>query len=131
MGLFDGRSQLPIPEEAKILLRKIPPQFLDDGCSNSPDSIFGFNLRWACRIHDWYGCTRCHLPGSRTLTKMKEGNRLFRKFVGASLPYRWAWIKWVYYYSVKRFNGDESWDSCGSEAGFRCRHNMPRPEWMK
>ena len=131
MWPFTQREQLPKPQWVKELLRRIPADFIDDGCSHAPDSWTGFDLRHACRIHDYDGCTRCHPPGSRTLLAMKQANSTLERVIAEALPFRWRWLKWPYYYAVKRLNGDVAWDSCGPEAGFLCRHNQRTPEWMK
>lgn len=139
MWPFGERAQLELPDQARRILEIIPARFVDDGCTNAPDSLFGFDLRWACRIHDWEFCTRCHPPGSMTLQAMYDANDRLRRFVGESLPWRWGWIKHVYYAAVVRFAGDYSWDSCGyrpvgaSEDQLKkglCRHGMESPIGM-
>lgn len=127
---FFKREQLPTPEDAKRLLELIPAEFSDDGCSNAPDGIFGFDFKWACRIHNWSYCTRCHGPGTRThLVKVQADNRL-KRHIDQSLPFRWSWVKYVYYTAVWRYGGMGAFNSCGPEVGFKCRHQMVMPEWM-
>ena len=46
--------QLPLLENAYFLLaviRSYFPGFSDDGCTVSPDGLFGYDFSWACRIH--------------------------------------------------------------------------------
>lgn len=113
-----------------MLLAGIPVGFVDDGCSNAPDSLFGFDFKWACRIHDWDYCTRCHPPGSMTYQeKGRKDNRL-KRFIQVSLPVRWRWIRYVYYTAVWWVGHFGAWDTCGPEAGELCRHNISKPEWM-
>lgn len=125
------RAQRPIPKEASALLRgSVPASFKDDGCTNSPDSIFGFDFKWACRIHDWRYCTRCHDPGSMTYeTKLRADMELKRHFK-SSLPLRWRWIRYVYYAGVLAGGGFNAFDSCGPEEGETCRHDVTSPQWM-
>ena len=59
--------QYHLLENAYFLLaviRSYFPGFCDDGCTTSPDGILGYDFSWACRIHDWRYCTRCHPPDS-------------------------------------------------------------------
>ena len=140
MGLLSGRAQKPIPADARAVLARIPDHFVDDGCSNSPDSWFGFNFRWACRIHDWRYCTRCHAPGTMTYNAKLVAEDEIKDNIKASLPLRWRWVRFVYYGAVFTLGGFGAFDTCGRrpagasdgqlEAGL-CRHGMPMPEWMK
>ena len=130
MGFFK-REQLPIPEDAKRLLELIPKDFISDGCSDSPDSLFGFNFTWACKIHDWSFCTRCHNPGTRTYAAEAQANSRLKRHIDSALPFRWSWVKYIYYTAVWRYGGMGAYNSCGPEAGFRCRHGQLQPEWMK
>lgn len=120
----------PDPKAAK-LLEQIPQLFHDDGCSNSPDGLFGFNFRWACRIHDWMYCTRCHKPGLMNYHRKLVADRVLKINIAAALPFRWRWVKHVYYAAVYVAGGLGSFNSCGRSAGERCRHNMPIPDWMR
>lgn len=130
--------QLPIPAAALTLLKQIPVHFRDDGCSASPDAWFGFYFRWACRIHDWRYCTRCHPPGTMTGRAKRQADRELREGVKASLPWRWKWIGRVYEAAV-RTNVNGSFDTCGPvpeeatdyqrKSGL-CRHGVPAPNWM-
>jgi hypothetical protein len=120
-----------IMEKMQGVLDKIPGEFIDDGCSKAPDSIFGYDLSEACRIHDFRYCTRCHEPGTMSLKAQKEADRELRKNLSGLLPWRWRWIKWGYYAAVWRYGGFGSWDSCGFSVGPRCRHNMSPQQWMQ
>ena len=119
-----------VPFTGKGILRKIPPHFRDDGCSNSPDRWMGWDLRWACRIHDWRYCTRAHRAGTMTALRRARADKELRLNLRAFLPWRWRWLGWAYYVGVWRYGGMGSWDSCDATAGKLCRHNMPMPEWM-
>ncbi len=125
------RKQLPKPAAAVQILERIPKRFLDDGCSNSPDSVFGFDFRWACRIHDWEYCSRCHKAGRTTQTNRRFADREIKLFIGSALPWRWRWVRFVYYRVLKVAGGVDAWNSCGHTKGELCRHNMPMPGWMK
>ncbi len=124
MSLLSGRSQKPVPAAARVLLRTIPRGFRDDGCSNAPDSVFGFRFRWVCRLHDWRYCTRCHPPGVLTQGWRHMADRELRSFISASLPWRWRWLKWAYYGGVWWAGGIEAFDSCGRDVGDFCRHGI-------
>lgn len=138
MGLFDGRAQRALPDEAVELLSEIPSEFRDDGLSLFPDRWFGFNFKWAGRIHDWEYCTRCHDPGVMTVEWKVEADRRIGRFVSSSLPVRWKWLGTVVRLGVWR-GGYGSFDSCGpNPSGVNeiqhslsvCRHNMPKPAWF-
>lgn len=125
-----SRRQRPIPPAAQAILDRIPADFRDDGCSRSPDSLFGFNFRWACRIHDWSYCTRAHQPGSMTYGWKVAADFTLRENLRSALPLRWRWVRFIYQGAVLAFGGFGSFNSCGPEAGERCRHAMRRPPWM-
>ncbi len=120
-----------IPAAALKLLDAIPKSFMDDGCSNSPDSMFGFDFRWICRIHDWRYCTRCHRAGSMTAGARKRADRELRGWISQTMVWSLRWIKWIYWYGVWKYGGIAAFDSCGRDAGKICRHGQPKPEWMK
>lgn len=120
-----------VPPAAYRWLQRIPDYFQDDGCSAAPDRLFRRDLNWACRIHDWWWCTRCHPKGSMTQSWRKAGDALLASFIRqaltdhplrglAYLAYRWG--PWF---------GRNGFDTCGSEVGTYCRHNIPRPSWMR
>ena len=127
---FDGRTQRPIPKLGWEMLDDIPREFIDDGCSNSRDSLFGFNFRWACRIHDHSYCTRCWPAGAMTQAHRRWADETLRNFIRGSLPWRWRWVGWWYRLGVHLGGGISAYDSCGITAGARCLHGMPIPDWM-
>ena len=130
MWPFTKREQLAIPEDAKRLLLLIPGNFISDGFSNSPDKLFGFDFTWACKIHDWSYCSRCHNAGTRTHASKTQADARLKRHIDESLPFRWSWVKYVYHTAVWRYGAMGSFNSCGPEAGFRCRHGQTQPEWM-
>jgi len=123
-------SQLAVPPEARAVLALIPTEFVDDGCSNSPDRWFRFNFRWACRVHDWRYCTRCHPPYEMTQDGRHFADEELATNIRMSLPWRWRWLRFVYEFAVYRYGGVEAWNSCGYRRGERCRHNMTLPPWL-
>jgi len=135
-----SRRQLPMPADAGALLAQIPAEFVDDGCSNSPDSWMGFRLAPYCRIHDWRHCTRAHAAGVMTDGAKVAAAYELGRFIKAVLPFRWRWVGWMYRSVILFAAGWGSWDSCGPErpkganaeqrAAGLCRHSMPRPGWM-
>lgn len=112
-------------QELQRRLDRIPPLFKDDGCSNAPDRWLGVNLRPACRVHDFWYCTRAWPPGTLDQAHRSEADRFLGASVRALLPFGMKWAGWLYYRAVHRFGGDDAYDSCGPLAGERCRHNMP------
>ncbi len=154
--LFNNRVQKEKPTEArKLLNRFIPEEFKDDGCSNSLDSLFGFNFRWACRIHDWRYCSRSHPAGNMSYRLKKASDKELRANIRDSLPLVWykpyyfericrrlrvwcpsaplcfgLWLPWVYYMGVALFGGFNAYNSCSHAVGIHCRHGVLRPEWM-
>ena len=124
---FRGRAQRVIPEVAQRIYDSIPERFVDDGCSNSPDGWFGFNFRWACRIHDWKYCSRCHPLVSMTQYYRKLADKELQRNISASLPWRWKWVSRIYKFEVRRHGGTSAWNSCGPRVGALCRHNMRWP----
>lgn len=125
------RSQRPPGLIARGLLSEIHKDFQDDGCSGAPDDWFGFDLRYACRIHDWLYCTRAHPAGSMTQERRRYADDLLGALIRHALPWRWRWVGWWYRLAVHRYGGIEAYDSCGPEAGDRCRHNLKQPPWMR
>jgi hypothetical protein len=124
------RRQRPPPDSARVLLETIPVGFVDDGCSNSPDSFLGFYFQPYCRIHDWRYCTRCWPAGSMTASARKWADMELGLNLRAALPWRWRWVGWIYRLGVWRYGGVSAFDSCGPTVGPVCRHNMPPPDWM-
>lgn len=122
---------IAIPPGALRLLLEIPRGFVDDGCTAAPDLLFGVDLAWACRIHDWCACTRAHPEGFLTLEWKLLGDQMLRGYVRESLrghPLRFL-IAATFFAGVRLFGG--SFNTCGPEAGERCRHGLARPAWMK
>jgi hypothetical protein len=130
MGLFDDKAQRPRPAAAEAVLEEIPDSFIDDGCSNSPDTIWGFKFRWACRIHDWRYCSRSHPAGTMHYANKLGADDELYEFIGSSLPWRWRWVRWIYLRGVHVGGGFDAWNSCGPEDGPECRHNVELPAWM-
>ena len=129
MGLFNGRAQQSMPVGAKAVLGGIPGDFVDDGLTLFPDDWFGFDFKWAGRIHDWRYCTRCHTPGTMCVADKKSADREIVRNVSSSLPWRWTWLGNIVGYGVWR-GGYGSYNSCGSNCGSNCRHGMTKPDWM-
>jgi hypothetical protein len=124
-----------IPETAhKILEQDIPREFDDNGCSNAPDEISGYNFRWACRIHDWRYCTRCHPAGSMTVQAKDWADRELKINLQAYLPFFLRCVGWVYRFMTWKYGGYSAFDSCGpTPEGLSlnpCRHGMYPPKWM-
>jgi len=130
MWPFDRRQQFPPPPWLCERLEKIPDEFKDDGCSNSRDSIFGFDFSEACRDHDHRYCTRCWTAGAMTQTHRHDADMDLRKGIRAMLPWRYRWAGWWYRLGVHWGGGISAFDSCGPTKGDICRHGMPKPEWM-
>ena len=135
---FNGRAQHPIPTEAEEILAEIPERFQDDGLSMFPDRWFGFDFKWAGRIHDWTYCTRSHQAGHMNVRRKREADRRIGRFVSSSLPWRWKWLGTVVRLGVWR-GGYGSFNSCGPYPSGAtddqlvdglCRHGMARPPWM-
>ena len=118
------RAQRPAPLWALDLLAEIPEGFISDGCTNAPDTIFGFDLSDGCVIHDWRYCTRCHPPGALTQAWRIMSDVEMRDYFRAVLPTRWRWVRWIYHAFVNVVGGFRAFDSCGPEAGLICRHGM-------
>ena len=110
---------------------RVPANFIDDGCSNSPDSLCGTNFRWACRIHDWRYCTRAQPEGTMNKQSRKAADKELRKNLAIALPWYWQPIRWVYYRAVRRFGSLHSYNTCGPSAGNSCRHGLTPPGWMR
>ncbi len=124
------RAQLPLSDNALDVLDLIPDNFVDDGCSNAPDSIFGFEFGWACRIHDWRYCTRAHPAGAMTSYARELADGELAVNIRQTLPWRWRWVRFVYRFFVHRYGGIDAYDSCGPHVERRCRHRLQRPAWF-
>jgi hypothetical protein len=109
---------------------EIPDEFRDDGCTGWFDSLFGYDFKDVCRVHDWAFCTRCHPPGSMTFANMVAVNRVLSEELAYRLPWWLDWTAGAVYRATYLFGPFNAYDSCGPEAGERCRHNMAPPSWM-
>ena len=116
-----------LPALAAEMLAQIPSNFRDDGCSSSPDTIHGHDLRWACRLHDWWWCTRAHPEGLLDDEWKDAGDHILGLLVRSALPKGLRWVGGVYLRAVQRYGS--SYDSCGHSDEY-CRHSLPRPDWM-
>ena len=123
-----------IPDEERVLLLRIVaafPAFHDNGCSNAPDAIFWWDLRWPCRIHDWRYCSRAHDPWELDQEHRAIADQELGRNVRAALPWALRWLGGLLYWRFTDLaGGRRSWDSCGPEDGERCRHNLSKPGWM-
>jgi len=117
-------------ETALDVLNSIPEDFVDDGCSNAPDSIFCKPIYFACRIHDFRYCTRAHPEGTMCPAHRKAADKELRRNMCTALPWYSQWIRWIYYRAVRRFGTLSAYNSCGPRAGNLCRHNLRPPTWM-
>ena len=108
------------------------PDFEDNGLSGGfPDWAYQRWSLWICgRVHDWHYCTRCHKQGSMTDSAKKFADLALRVHARKLLPWYIRLAPWILYVGVSIGGGWGSWDSCGSEVGDRCRHNIERPQWM-
>ena len=108
------------------------PDFVDDGLSGGfPDWMYRrWELSIAGRVHDWHYCTRCHKAGSMTDQSKKFADKALRKHARELLPWYLNLAPVVLYVGVYVGGGFGSWDSCGTEVGDRCRHNITQPDWM-
>ena len=108
------------------------PDFVDDGLSGGfPDWMYRRYQLWISgRVHDWHYCTRCHRKGSMTDEARAFADKALRKHARELLPW-WLNLAPIILYLGVRIGGDwGSWDSCGTEEGDRCRHNIKQPQWM-
>ena len=114
------------------LITRDYPDFEDDGLSGGfPDWMYNrWDLSNAGIVHDWHYCTRCHKPGSMTDTSKKFADKALRVHARELLPWYLRLAPWILYIGVAIGGGYGSWDSCGPEAGARCRHNIEQPPWM-
>ena len=130
MRLWLRKRRLRVLHDLQNVLNRIPVGFQDDGCSMAPDRLFSANLRPACRAHDWLYCTRAHPAGALDQAWRTRADHLLGRAIRALLPLGVGWVGWLYWQAVRRYGGVAAFDSCGPAAKERCRHNMPRPEWM-
>jgi hypothetical protein len=115
-----------------MLILRDDPDFEDDGLSGGfPDWMYKkWLLGLAGRVHDWHYCTRCHKAGSMTDPQKKWADKALRKHARELLPWYLCLAPIILYVGVRVGGGFGSWDSCGPEAGDRCRHNIKQPDWM-
>lgn len=112
------------------ILTQIPKGFVDDGCSSAPDRVFGREVRPACRVHDYFYCTRAWPAGQLTQHHREIADQFLGSSVRALLPLGLGFLGWLYWRVVHRYGGVDAYDSCGFEAGKHCRHNLRKPAWM-
>lgn len=117
-------------EELQKRLDRIPPLFRDDGCSSAPDRLFGCNLRLACRVHDFWYCSRGWPPSVMDQAHRREADRFLGESIRALLPWGLGWIGWLFYRFVHEYGGDDAYDSCPASVGETCRHGLFQPPWM-
>ena len=60
----------------------------------------------------------------------KFADKALRKHARELLPWYLNLAPIVLYVGVAVGGGFGSWDSCDSEVGDRCRHNIKQPDWM-
>lgn len=77
-----------------------PAWFIGDGCSFSPDGLFGHDWREACRWHDW--AYRCDVDVSRWYADWCFARNLIER--GCCL--RWA----IWYWLAVRLFGWKYWN---------------------
>ncbi len=130
MWPFDGRAQRPHTEATDALLAEISAEFIDDGCSNAPDELWGFRFRFACRRHDWRYCSRSHPPGAMHYADKVDADAELARLLREALPWRWRWIARLYERAVRIGGGFDAYNSCGPEDGETCRHGVALPRWM-
>jgi hypothetical protein len=107
------------------------PEFEDDGLSYFPDWMYRrWELSISGRVHDWHYCTRCHRAGSMTDQAKRFADKALRQHARELLPWYLNLAPIVLYVGVAVGGGFGSWDSCGPEEGFWCRHNIEQPDWM-
>ena len=126
---------MPVIEKVSWYIYRITiesPEFEDDGLSGGfPDWMYRrWELSIAGRVHDWHYCTRCHKAGSMTDQSKKFADKALRKHARELLPWYLNLAPVVLYVGVYVGGGFGSWDSCGTEVGDRCRHNITQPDWM-
>ncbi len=126
---------MPVIEKVSWYIYRITiesPEFEDDGLSGGfPDWMYRrWELSIAGRVHDWHYCTRCHKAGSMTDSSKKFADKALRKHARELLPWYLNLAPIVLYVGVAVGGGFGSWDSCDSEVGDRCRHNIKQPDWM-
>lgn len=123
-------SRLDTCQELQRRLNRVPPLFRDDGCSRAPDRLFGASLTPACRVHDFWYCTRVWPAGTLTQAHRHKADEFLGLSVRALLPFGVGWIGWLYWRAVHWWGGTAAFDSCGLEAGTFCRHGIKAPWWM-
>jgi hypothetical protein len=128
---------------ARSVLKQIRHDFVDDGCSNSPDGFFMWakrwhwskglvrSFKWCCKIHDWRYCSRCHPAGTMHQEARTFADTELGWNVRSVLQFTMRWFGWLYWKATSNWGGRRAWNSCGPASGERCRHNMPMPEWMQ
>jgi hypothetical protein len=114
----------------------IPADFVTDGCS-SLGQVVERLLRWLdyeiepfCKRHDWRYCTRCQPPGSMTYAAKIRADHELADGMASILPRALDWTAGAVYRGVVIGGPFNAWDSCGPEAGERCRHGQLAPQWM-
>ena len=142
VGAFRRRARhappVAVPEAAQTVLALIPVRFVDDGCSAILDGLAGVSWRWACRIHDWRACSRCHLREYMHPAARARADAELRRNILASIPIGWVAIPALVWAGLTFIAGRGYYDTCGpfpdgaTEAQRRtglCRHGMLLPEW--
>ena len=81
---------------------ELPPEdFVSNGCSCSPDILFGIDIRPACHVHDFHYSWQMNWPlGRNEKARYMADHWLLNNLVHCGLP---KWIARIYWYRVRLF----------------------------
>jgi hypothetical protein len=138
--LIPVHSRRPLPVSLGVLLRRLPPGWVDDGLSCFPDSILGWDIGPAGSGHDAYYCSRMWPAGRMDDAHKREGDARLRDWVWELLPFGLRMIGYVIFLGVWRGGyGPGRYDTCGRKpegataeqrsAGL-CRHGLSTADWQ-
>jgi hypothetical protein len=139
MAIIPVHSRRPIPHDLYGLLLRRPDTWVDDGLSNFPDSILGWDISPAGTGHDMGYCTRMWPAGQLDRAHREHYDAKLGEWVRALLPFGLRLVGYAVFAATYQLGGLKAFNSCGPKAygasagqiaqGL-CRHGVPKPEWM-
>lgn len=95
-----------MPNRKHMLGPRPAPWFQGDGCTFSPDGLYGYDWREACRWHDWA------YRSDVTIARWRADVYFYCNLVDCGCPRRWA----LWYFLAVRLCGWRHFRKKGSMA---------------
>lgn len=139
MALIPIHTRRPAPPDLQALLDVLPESWVDDGLTNFPDSVFGWDISQAGTGHDAFYCTRMWPAGTMDRAHRELGDRKIGEWIHALLPWGLRQTGLAVSWTVYQVGGMKAFDSCGLDPYGAteyqrhmklCRHGVMMPPWL-